>query len=428
MLIRFEVENFRSIADPVELSMIAVDRDRSAVVPVELLQESLLKVSAIYGPNASGKSNVVAALAWLRAAFPLSLQFWDDGIPCDPFAFGDGPSRASRFALEMTVDGVRFEYQLELTREKVIWEALYHYPHKVRRKIFERDGQQLSFQRGVNGLGGTKELLTERSLVVSIAQRYDRQLIAAFYLEVVSMNTQTPQRSSLGGPRATGSRGSSMTLHWFDHNTHQQALFVDEGGPVATSGLDRKKALSLLQLADLGIADVLIEREEVPATDASPAGVRRRMRLLHYAGNSVSPLEFDNESEGTKSWFSMIGPVLDTLRDGSMMVIDELDASLHPTLSAALIGIFQSADTNPNGAQLLFTSHDTSLLDHLNRDEVWLTEKDADGKTRLGSLAEFAGERVRKSVNLKTAYLGGKFGALPDIDQPGFVRALELAG
>jgi len=409
--------------------MIAVDRDRSAAVPIELLQESLLKVCGVYGPNASGKSNVVAALAWLRAAFPLSLQFWDDGIPCDPFAFGDGPSKATRFTLEMTVDGVRFEYQLELTREKVIWEALYHYPHKVRRKIFERDEQQLSFQRGVNGLGGTKELLTERSLVVSIAQRYDRPLIAAFYLEVVSVNTQTPHRPPLGGPRVThGSRGSNITLHWFDHDTHQQALFVDEGGPVATSGLDRKKALSLLQLADLGIADVLIEREEVPATDASPAGVRRRMRLLHYAGNSVSPLEFDNESEGTKSWFSMIGPVLDTLRDGSMMVIDELDASLHPTLSAALIGIFQSADTNPNGAQLLFTSHDTSLLDHLNRDEVWLTEKDADGKTRLGSLAEFAGERVRKSVNLKTAYLGGKFGALPDIDQPGFVRALELAG
>lgn len=140
------------------------------------------------------------------------------------------------------------------------------------------------------------------------------------------------------------------------------------------------------------------------------------------------PLDFHLESEGTRAWFQLIGPVLSALRSGSLLLFDELDASIHPTLSAQLIKLFQSRATNPRGAQLVFTSHDTSLLNHLNRDEVWLTEKAEDGSTRLGALAEFAGERVRKSMNLETAYLHGRFGALPDIDQTELLRALGLIG
>src|SRR5262249_17334306 len=98
------------------------------------------------------------------------------------------------------------------------------------------------------------------------------------------------------------------------------------------------------------------------------------------------------------------------------------------TLSAQLIQLFHDPATNPRGAQLVFTSHDTSLLNHLNRDEVWLTEKNPDGSTRLGALAEFAGERVRKSQNLETAYLHGRFGALPQVDQAELLRTPGLIG
>ncbi|MBY8853045.1 ATP-binding protein, partial [Saccharothrix sp. MB29] len=141
-----------------------------------------------------------------------------------------------------------------------------------------------------------------------------------------------------------------------------------------------------------------------------------------------APLDFGAESEGTRTWFGLIGPVLTALRRGSLLLFDELDASLHPTLSAQLITLFKDPTTNPSGAQLVFTTHDTSLLNHLNRDEVWLTEKRGDGSTRLGALAEFAGERVRKSSNLENAYLHGRFGALPQIDQTEFLRALGLIG
>jgi len=152
------------------------------------------------------------------------------------------------------------------------------------------------------------------------------------------------------------------------------------------------------------------------------------VRLVHRADKERVRFDFALESEGTRTWFDLIGPVLAALDRGSLLLFDELDASLHPTLSAQLIRLFQDPATNPAGAQLVFTSHDTSLLNHLNRDEVWLTEKADDGATRLGALAEFAGERVRKSQNLEKGYLHGRFGALPDVDRTEMLRTLGLIG
>lgn len=407
--------------------MVAVDGDRESVVPAALLGESLLKVAAIYGPNASGKSNVVAALAWLLDAFPGSVNFWDEVIPCDPFAFGAGRAKPSRFTIEVTVDGVRFEYQLELNAEQILSEALYHYPNKVRRKVFERDGQQMSFQRGVEGYVGTKELLSPRSLVITIAPRFGDPLITSFYRQIRSMRTHGIKHLSAlasGGWRyAYSQRRPDSSKLWGD-GSRQQPLLADD----AATPLERDKALSLLRYADPGIADVLVDTEQVRSADSSILGTRQRTRLLHQVGTSVSPLAFEDESEGTKNWFWLIGPVLETIASGSLLVIDELDASLHSTLAATLIDVFKRADTSPNGAQLLFTTHDTSLLNYLNRDEVWLTEKSDEGITHLGALAEFAGERVRKSVNLEAGYLGGRFGALPQINQADFLRALGLIG
>lgn len=119
-------------------------------------------------------------------------------------------------------------------------------------------------------------------------------------------------------------------------------------------------------------------------------------------------------------------PVLTALRSGQILLFDEIDASLHPRLSAKLLELFQDPETNPRGAQLIFTSHDTSLLNSLNRDEVWLTEKQADASTTLVALAEFGGDKVRRSLNLEKAYLQGRFGAVPELDQVLLRRALGL--
>ncbi|MBN9739868.1 RloA protein [Amycolatopsis sp. A1MSW2902] len=423
MLIRFEVSNHRSIDDPVELSMVAIDQDREAARAEPLLGESLLPVAAIFGPNASGKSNIVAAFAWLRDAVEQSLRTWDEEIPVEPFAFGAGPTSPSQYTVEFTISGVRFEYILELDVAKVRYEGLFHYPEKKRRRIFERDGQELKLQRGLGNLSGTRELLTERTLALSIARRFDEPLVSDFSRAIVRTQTMRPAPGH-GAPRNRDGRLPSAsqlesTFRFFQQ-PGQPSLFEEDAFPNVTS---RERALALLRLADLGIDDVVI--------DPSQAGIEplsRRIRLVHRVADERASLDFAAESDGTRTWFHLIGPVLTALHEGSLLLFDELDASLHPKLSAQLVHLFHDPSTNPLGAQLVFTSHDTNLLNHLNRDEVWLTEKNVRGATRLGALAEFAGERVRKSQNLETAYLHGRFGALPQVDQADFLRSLGLIG
>jgi len=423
VLIRFEAANFRSILGPVELSMVAVDRDRPAVQRIDSIDESLLPVAAIYGPNASGKSNVVAALSWLRDAVADSLRFWDDGIPVEPFAFGDGPRRPSEFTVELILGGVRFEYVVELDTDAIRYEGLFHYPERKRRRIFEREGDELTLQRGLGHLSGTRELLTARTLALSAARRFREPLVSGPAEELLSVQTLEP------GPRRrpyVRQAPHLATRHWFEDaaGARQETLpGLEDLRP------DRAQALALLRMADLGIEDVVIDDgAAVSGQDPRSSARRRRIRLLHRTGDEAVPLDFAAESEGTRTWFQLIGPVLTALKAGSLLLFDELDASLHPTLSMQLIRLFTDPATNPSGAQLIFTSHDTSLLNHLNRDEVWLTEKAADGATRLGALAEFAGERVRRSQNLEKAYLHGRFGALPDVDRTEILQALGLIG
>ena len=155
---------------------------------------------------------------------------------------------------------------------------------------------------------------------------------------------------------------------------------------------------------------------------------RRQPQLIHSSSEEAIPFDFSDESAGTQAWFALIGPVLRALEQGTIVLFDELDASLHPTLTSQLLRLFQQKSSNPRGAQLLFTSHDTNLLNHLNRDEVWLTQKDEDGATLFGALSDFAGERVRKSQNIELGYLSGRFGALPEVNRPDILRDLGLIG
>lgn len=415
--------------------MVAIDRDRPEAREAPYLGESLLSVASIFGPNASGKSNIIASFAWLRDAVQNSLRFWDEEIPIEQFAFAGAENRPTHFALELLIGGVRFEYVLELGPQAVLYEALFHYPEKKRRRIFEREGADLKFQRGLGNLSGTRDLLTGRTLALSIARRFDEPLVSDFsrdFLRTQSMGLTVRRGRTIGGGlRTTFPLSTRPTARWFEDSISDQPTLFDSDEVEESRAADRVQALALLQLADLGIDDVIIDEQEVAYPDSVDSGrirTQRRIRLVHRTGPDRVPLDFSVESEGTRTWFQLIGPVLTALRFGSLLLFDELDGSLHPTLSAQLIRLFHDRATNPLGAQLVFTSHDTSLLNELNRDEVWLTEKGEDGATRLGALSDFAGERVRKSQNLENAYLHGRFGALPEVDRTDLLRALGLIG
>ncbi len=426
MLIRFEVENFRSVLGPAELSMVAVD-DRPEVRSFPGFGASLVPVAGIFGPNASGKSNMLAALAWLREAVRNSLRNWDDEIPVEPFAFGDARGRDSSFALELEIEGIRFEYLLDLGRHRVTYEALFHYPEKKRRRVFERDGNELTLQRGLGELSGTRALLTDRSLALSIMRRFDEPLTSAFARTLLHI-------AILGQPllrhRRNPAATLSSTLRLFDGRRPDELeldVFDDDHPDGPEERAVRQRAMSLLRLADLGVADVEIEETRIDS-GRGDSYRRRSPQLIHTVNDERVPFEYRDESAGTRAWFELIGPVLEALRRGDTLVFDELDAGLHPTLTARLIDLFERRGSNPHGAQLIFTSHDTNLLNHLNRDEIWLTAKDDSGSTRFAAISDFAGERVRRSANLESGYLSGRFGALPDVSRADVLRDLGLIG
>jgi uncharacterized protein len=429
MLLRFEVSNHRSILEPVELSMIAVDQDRPSARKFDLLAERVLAIAGIYGPNASGKSNVVEALVWLSTAVGRSLRTWDEFIPREPFKFSQGPMTPSTYEVEMVVGGVRYAYRVEVDDSEVLFEGLYSYPERRRRVLFEREGLEIRFRRGLGVLAGTRELLTPTTLALSAAMRFDEPEVQPFGRELAGIRVLgVRRRATWWRSLGAGLPGSSSTERLFDErgSPTQASLFDDTDFAPFNA---RKSALALLRFADLGIDDVQIVYDEDDDSRISTQArrePRRQLRFMHGVAEQELPFDLADESAGTQTWFALIGPTLSALRSGRILLFDEIDASLHPRLSAHLLELFQDPETNPSGAQLVFTTHDTSLLNHLNRDEVWLTEKGNSGATTLTALAEYGGDKVRRSLNLEKAYLQGRFGAVPEVDQFTLRRALGL--
>ena len=421
MLLRFRVANHRSILKPVELSMIAVDEDRAATRGFDGLSERVLTVAGIYGPNASGKSNVLDGLAWLSMAVATSLRGWEDYVPREAHRLGNGPVSPSEFDLDLVAKGVRYGYRLEVDDSAVLFESLDSYPEGRRRNLFTRRKSEIDFRRGLDGTRGIRDLLTPTTLALSAGRRVRGTDFARVGQSLGRMRVLGLRRRRF--PGAGGAHPLDPTVRlFFEADEGDQPGFF--GPPEDLSAVENpRRVLDLLRFVDPGIEDFVISEEEY----GRPGGPRRHLGLVHRGEGEPVTFDLEEESAGTRTWFRLIGPAFAALRFGRVLLLDEIDASLHPRLSARLIEIFQDPLTNARGAQLVFTSHDTSLLNSLNRDEVWLTEKVPDATTRLVGLAEFGGERVRKSQNLERAYLQGRFGAVPEVDQVAVRRALGLA-
>lgn len=421
VLLRFEVSNYRSILDSVSLSLIAIDADRASAWEVPGFDQRVLSTAGIYGANASGKSNVLEALGWLSSAVRRSLRSWDQTIPLEPFRFGDGPSRPTEFEVDLLIDSTRYTYRLEVNENSVLFEALYSYPERRRRVLFERVGTDLRVRRGLARASAIRELLTPTTLTLSVALRFGDPELGPVAQAMAGIQAIGLERRAWGRP----SFGlAHSTQRWFE----DRPLSLFEDADDFPSG-GRASALAMLRLADLGIDDVEITEEvDDLSPDAERPRLRRQLRLVHRGLGQQLSFDLADESVGTRTWFRLIGPTLQALRSGQILIVDEIDASLHPRLSAKLLELFQDPQTNPHRAQLVFTSHDTSLLNDLNRDEVWLTEKSSDGATSLTALADFGGDKVRRSLNLERAYLQGRFGAVPELEQSLVLEVMGLLG
>lgn len=432
MLIEFSVANFRSIQARQTLSMVAgpdpAHRSRN-VTPGQGKELVFLRSAVIYGPNAAGKSNLLRAVETLRRLVQVSATGFQEGqaIPVTPFLFSKEPSeQPSEFEIILIADdGIRYHYCCLVSPERVLKEWLVAYPLGRAQRWFEREydveSQTQRWWFGPNFVAERaerkvwQEFTRDNALFLSTAiQLNNAQLRPAFNWITQKLIVLVP--------------GVNL-------NPLLSLNLLREGG-----GLEQ--IMQFMRAADIGIDRLELLEEEVTAPvlgglqpgtlrvhvemgiqpeSPSKLSSQKSFRVLAWHKRTDSaeevPLDISEESDGTRKLFEFSGGWLRALKHGATLLVDELDRSLHPHMTRFLVGLFHSR-SNTQNAQLVFTTHDTTLLDTdlLRRDQIWFVEKDDYQASHLYSLLEYS---PRKDEALERGYLKGRYGAIPFIGEFG---------
>jgi hypothetical protein len=433
MLRSFRVANHQSIRDENELSLLPVnDRDRAAVA-----------VAAVFGSNAAGKSSLINALRFMQSAVKLSFASWEPGAPIARTPFRLSPRslvEPSTYVVDVMLDWNQYVYGFSVDDEKIVEEWLYTYTKRRRRVVFERTADHIEFA-GTNAEGKAKAKV------------------------VIGMTR--PNSLFLSAAAQAGLAEVLPVYHWLGAGmtflpTPQRVVSAQLLRRLAPGSPDRETLVDLVRAADVGIADVRVvdagwrdrameaeEQAAVARAELASASGKRRLELaeqiayhdwlaairearsLHlefYHGTALAPLSLEHQSEGTRAWLGLVLNARAALDAGTLLAVDELDASLHTRLTTRLVRLFQSRRTNPRGAQLVFTTHDASLLgsvvgeEVLQRDQVWFVDKDSEGASTIFPLTDFHPEHAEDTHK---RYLGGGFGAVPVVSEVQFRRALR---
>ncbi len=434
MLLAFRAENARSFRDQIDFSMIATSRSEPQVVREISWQESgrpikVVPVVGIFGANASGKSNFLEAMDDMRMyvleSFRRDLRSGERW----PFRLDtEAERRPSRYEIDLVLDGVRHEYGFALDGEHILEEWAFRYPRGRPALLFDRKGEQV--EAGSAGRSETRtveRLLRPNALFLSTAAAANHSLLLPLH---------TWFRRNLRFARSGNRPGrQAFTIEQLKHEDR------------------RERILSMLRAADFGIVDakehelaidplveeqmkraireILGDEDRPDSNEADPSLKLNAIgfTLVHQGAKEPVELPLEWESMGTQVWLGLIGAVVAALSDGVVLLADELDASLHPTLVAQLVRLFQGSHTNPHRAQLVFNAHDPTMLGDSNensllgRDQIWFTDKQADGNSRLYPLTDFS---PRKNEAIGRRYLDGRYGATPILSQRDFDSAVEL--
>uniref|UniRef100_B8HV57 ATPase AAA-type core domain-containing protein n=1 Tax=Cyanothece sp. (strain PCC 7425 / ATCC 29141) TaxID=395961 RepID=B8HV57_CYAP4 len=420
MLIEFTVGNYRSFKEKVTFSMVAanivskdesLDQNNVAVVDDKL---KLLKSAAIYGANASGKSNLAHALAFMRWFIVNSSKETQstDKINVENFKLSTETEEApSFFEIIFILNKKRFRYGFEVTKNKVVSEWLFYVPKNRETKLFDRENDIIKFSK-VYEADGVSRLTRHNALFLSVSAQFNVRL-ALELLDWITYNLKI-----ISGLNDSGYK--EYTIYCLDEKIYD------------------KEILELIYKLDLGINGVKLQNLLLPRfnlPDEQPEGPERpriiadesdrrvsfiqtKHKMFNSENEYVSDVLFNlesQESEGTQKVFALAAPLVETLKYGNVLVIDEFDARLHPSISCAIVKLFNSNESNPNNAQLIFMTHDTNLLSNklFRRDQIWFTEKDRYGATDLYSLVEYKG--VRSDASYESDYIKGRYGAIPFI-------------
>jgi AAA15 family ATPase/GTPase len=417
MLVEFTVNNFKSIKDTVKFSMLTSSKDEGN--SFEIRKYNLLKSAILYGANASGKSNFLRAMAFM-SRFVLNkykIIQSTDKLPHEPFRLStETEDASSSFEITFFIDDIKYRYGFEIDNKLVYSEWLYADEKGKEAKLFYRDAEEQEYVNPNKFVEG-----------YSFFNKKDEKInVSANQLFIWKCDQENGEISK-------------AILNWF--NRFNMIDGMDHNGYInfTMKKMDnedfKEKIIDLVKTADIGIDDIQVQEEEVPLDvleklklfdffkdESIKEGNLKSVTLntLHQKfdtnGNVVGNVIFEldkEESKGTRKFFAMSAPILDTLENGKILIIDELDASLHPILTQHLIKLFHDESINKNNAQLIFATHDTNLLKKtiFRRDQIWLSEKDKYGSTDLYSLAQF--KNVRKNEDFEKQYIHGKYGAIP---------------
>ncbi|OYD97322.1 abortive infection protein [Nostoc sp. 'Peltigera membranacea cyanobiont' 213] len=371
----------------------------------------LLKSAAIYGANASGKSNLATALGFMRWFMINSSKETQstEKIGVERFKLNtETEEKPSFFEIVFLMNGKRYRYGFEATRDKVVSEWLFYVPKSKETKLFERNLGKFSVSKTYKA-DGIQQKTRHNALFLSVSAQFNVQIAEKI------LDWLTNKVALISTLNDRGYRGYTVSCLMNNEN--------------------KDEILQLLKKLDLGFSDLKIEESEITA-DSLPkelpdelknlilkngegklSSVQTTHQKFDGKGNLVSIEVFDldeQESEGTKKVFSLAGPLVDTLKNGQLLIIDEFDARIHPLISRAIVELFNSNETNPNNAQLIFMTHDTNLLNKklFRRDQIWFTEKNRYGATDLYSLAEY---NISNDASFESDYIQGRYGAIPYI-------------
>ncbi|MCF6300554.1 MAG: ATP-binding protein [Proteobacteria bacterium] len=420
MLIEFTVKNYRSIKGEQTLSLVkAKGEARNCFVPDVLQSIALSSSAVIYGANAAGKSNLVEALAFMDNMVRKSATSKQQGdkIPAAPFLFDEKTTQEpSEFEVVFISEGVKFQYGFSLNKERVLEEWLIAFPKGRPQEWFSRTystkNNKSEYKFG-NHLTGQKQVWKNTT-----------RNNALFLSTSIQLNSEQLQ----------------PVFNWF-----QSKLYIINSSKVSSNftieqcdtTINKELILQFLQSVNIDIYDVKIKKEkfdpailpkEMPASvkefyidELTDKEVIKEVKSVHKTKNgNLVALDLEEESDGTQKFFALSGLWLDALKNGDVLVIDELHNSLHPKLVKYLVELFHNKKTNPNNAQLIFTTHDTSILnqDVFSRDQIWFCEKDEHQATILYPLTDFSPRKGRE--NLEQSYMSGRYGGIP------FIKEFEL--
>lgn len=420
MFVQFKVGNYRSFKKPVVFSMVAskvtAEEEKAHKNNVFCIDEklTLLKSAPIYGANASGKSNLAFAIEFMKR---LVLNSCKEGqaaeeIDVEPFRLSaESITEPSLFEIVFILDGTTFRYGFKVNAQQVVSEWLFH-THKAREsRLFERNSDFFSLSRKFKEGKLIPDKTRNNALFLSVVAQFNGEIgtkILRWFRETLNVIPGSHNRLC-----------RNYTVKRFNNKQH------------------RNDVLLFLKKLDLGIEDLQVETRglQLPAESLSKGTGEACNSLLRRSGEQTEvktfhrkhnvdgqqiPFEaFDldrHESEGTKKLFALASHLLDALRIGTVLFVDELDVSLHPLITGAIINLFNSNDANPCNAQIIFTTHDTNLLSSniFRRDQIWFAQKNKQGATDLYSLVEYKVQN--NNTSFQSDYIHGRYGAIPLID------------